>query len=86
MIVFFSILNSTTNCDMVCRNDEHCRVWAKLEVVCVGPGDIAVCLFQNSKPTSGKFCIKEHFHNRGGDSYREGGNDDDGGYDYAPAA
>ncbi|WJX66015.1 hypothetical protein P8452_50612 [Trifolium repens] len=53
MIVFFSILNSTTNCDMVCRNDEHCRVWAKLEVVCVGPGDIAICLFQNSKPTSG---------------------------------
>ena len=31
-------------------------------------------------------CIEEDYHNGDGDSYREGDDDDDGGYDYAPAA
>ncbi|PNY17855.1 hypothetical protein L195_g014608 [Trifolium pratense] len=31
-------------------------------------------------------CIEGHFQNRDLDSYREGDDDDDGGYDYAPAA
>ncbi|GAU21260.1 hypothetical protein TSUD_286700 [Trifolium subterraneum] len=32
-------------------------------------------------------CIEEeNYHNRDGDSYMEGDDDDDGGYDYAPAA
>ncbi|MCH79347.1 hypothetical protein A2U01_0000095, partial [Trifolium medium] len=32
-------------------------------------------------------CIeKEDYHNGKGDSYMEGDDDDDGGYDYAPAA
>jgi hypothetical protein len=31
-------------------------------------------------------CIEEDYHNRDQDSYREGDDDDDGGYDYAPAA
>ncbi|MCH79511.1 hypothetical protein A2U01_0000261 [Trifolium medium] len=32
-------------------------------------------------------CIEEEdYYNCNGDSYREGDDDDDGGYDYAPAA
>jgi hypothetical protein len=31
-------------------------------------------------------CIEEDYHNGDEDSYREGDDDDDGGYDYAPAA
>jgi len=31
-------------------------------------------------------CIEEDYHNGDQDSYREGDDDDDGGYDYAPAA
>ncbi|CAJ2666088.1 unnamed protein product [Trifolium pratense] len=31
-------------------------------------------------------CIEEYYHIGGRDSYREGDDDDDGGYDYAPAA
>ncbi|PNX83433.1 hypothetical protein L195_g043479 [Trifolium pratense] len=29
---------------------------------------------------------EENYHNGDGDLYREGDDDDDGGYDYAPAA
>ena len=32
------------------------------------------------------FIEEEGYHNGVGDSYREGDDDDDGGYDYAPAA
>jgi hypothetical protein len=35
--------------------------------------------------TSGA-CIEEDYDSKDGDSYREGDDDDDGGYDYAPAA
>jgi len=31
-------------------------------------------------------CIEEDYHDGDRDSYREGDDDDDGGYDYAPAA
>ncbi|KEH38864.1 hypothetical protein MtrunA17_Chr2g0320201 [Medicago truncatula] len=31
-------------------------------------------------------CIEEDYHNGDRDSYQEGDDDDDGGYDYAPAA
>jgi len=31
-------------------------------------------------------CIEEDYHNEDRDSYPEGDDDDDGGYDYAPAA
>ncbi|KEH38863.1 hypothetical protein MTR_2g084210 [Medicago truncatula] len=31
-------------------------------------------------------CIEEDYHNTDHDSYWEGDDDDDGGYDYAPAA
>ncbi|GAU21261.1 hypothetical protein TSUD_286710 [Trifolium subterraneum] len=34
---------------------------------------------------SGAF-IEEDYHHGDGDSYREGDDDDNGGYDYAPAA
>ncbi|WJX66017.1 hypothetical protein P8452_50614 [Trifolium repens] len=55
IIVFFSIFNSTTNCDMVrCRNDEDCRVWGKLHVVCIGPSDVPMCFFMNSPEPGGK--------------------------------
>ncbi|AES66978.1 hypothetical protein MtrunA17_Chr2g0320131 [Medicago truncatula] len=31
-------------------------------------------------------CIEENYHNGDRDSCKEGDDDDDGGYDYAPAA
>ncbi|WJX70935.1 hypothetical protein P8452_54988 [Trifolium repens] len=49
MIVIFSILNSTTNCDLVsCRNHEDCQVWGKLHAFCIGPGEIPTCLVMNN--------------------------------------
>ncbi|PNY17350.1 hypothetical protein L195_g014091 [Trifolium pratense] len=45
---------------------------------CVTEGDWFGCI--------SRACIEEDYHNGDGDSYREGDDDDDGGYDYAPAA
>jgi len=54
---------------------------------------IATRSIKNNAPGKGEWfgcafvaCNVEDYHIEGVDSYREGDDDDDGGYDYAPAA
>jgi hypothetical protein len=48
-----------------CQNDEDCRVWGKLNAVCIEADDISMCMFINSSASSGKCaCLKSHtLHN-----------------------